>query len=450
MLPGLALLRHVVLPGLALLALSTSMNFPISSNISHVRHIATATPDQFDQHTAASFWNSADKIRDAYVAGNKTEGDRLQQALGIKYNPDGLIFDPECRKIYSPIDNSYFDWVHCIVASGGMAQYEVNGFINACVKSRIPVSAIDVFQRKITAPKSLQSLSSNFFANRTTSTPHGCMKAFASECITAVTVCCFLVDMLLEPQKLLPQHCECMKMLGDMLDIFMLGDDAYRHIDALEKLVEEHHLKFVELYGSECAKVKPHLVYHIVQKIRKFRKAMGCLGPERKHRLPKAVGRNCKTPNHLNLHVIKRAVNQICEELKGYSFAPMQLKREVEAPELKDSFGSGYDVFSVHVSKSARTPFGNVHVDDMIVVRSSGGLLLCKAYFFMKTTSLGSFQHSFFAHVQVYEQFDQLLWKPSANVLTTPLGTVVASVFFTPSAGGIRTLKLQYLHEAFN
>ena len=50
---------------------------------------------------------------------------------------------------------------------------------------------------------------------------------------------------------------------------------AVEKVDLLDRLVCEHHDRFVQLY-PECAKIKPHLAFHIVQAIAEFKVLLAC------------------------------------------------------------------------------------------------------------------------------------------------------------------------------
>ena len=70
--------------------------------------------------TDQDVWNMCDEL-EAAPAGQRAE---LQQFLGIKYQPDGLLYDRALRQFVSPTASNRFDVMH-IVASNGVLGVEM-------------------------------------------------------------------------------------------------------------------------------------------------------------------------------------------------------------------------------------------------------------------------------------------------------------------------------------
>ncbi len=80
----------------------------------------------------------------------------------------------------------YWDWMRYIVASGGLAQYQMNQAVRVIVQSGIPIHEIDEFQCKLTYPSNWTKLTKTFFADRVVDNNDAHIKAFAGEMLTAV------------------------------------------------------------------------------------------------------------------------------------------------------------------------------------------------------------------------------------------------------------------------
>ena len=222
---------------------------------------------------------------------SNTRLEELGTACGINYDPDSIIFDKSLRSVINPIDHTYWDWMHGLVASGGVAQLEVNGFCHAIVHAGISLESIDQFHAQVLWPcASRRDLSPQFFQKRVAEEPSGHIKAFAAETLSAVTVLAAFAVMVLQPAGSLPVHCTSMLLLATILDCFGFEAVALAHLDFLDDNVQRHHLLVVEVYGHIIAKFKMHQIYHCLQNFRKQRKLMSCCPMERKHKTAKGVG----------------------------------------------------------------------------------------------------------------------------------------------------------------
>ena len=63
----------------------------------------------------------------------------LEKAMGLKYDPDGFIWDRRLRPYTDPIESTMFDPMHTWLTSGGIAQYHVilTAFCMALLLTRI-------------------------------------------------------------------------------------------------------------------------------------------------------------------------------------------------------------------------------------------------------------------------------------------------------------------------
>jgi hypothetical protein len=117
----------------------------------------------------------------------------LEKSLGLNFSPDGIVFDRSLWRIFGPVSSTIWDWMHCLVASGGAGQYAVNGFCLHVRQHGVSLEDLDKFastlrggNRKFSAP-----LKKTWFQDRVvTDTPSQAhhVKGFAGECLTAVAV----------------------------------------------------------------------------------------------------------------------------------------------------------------------------------------------------------------------------------------------------------------------
>ena len=87
-------------------------------------HVDSAEYDRMDPHTPESKYELARDVQACAQGGGNLA--HVQQSTGIKWDPEGVLWDDLVRSTLRPPWCEYPDWMHVYVASGGVAQYEVN------------------------------------------------------------------------------------------------------------------------------------------------------------------------------------------------------------------------------------------------------------------------------------------------------------------------------------
>ena len=96
----------------------------------------------------------------------RTEFGLMERAFGITFDICNVIFDRRLRTIYSVIDNTYYDPMHVLLASGGVAAFEVNAFIvHAVTEHNLDLDDLAAFKNSISFPWQGQ-LKGSFFKAR--------------------------------------------------------------------------------------------------------------------------------------------------------------------------------------------------------------------------------------------------------------------------------------------
>jgi len=80
--------------------------------------------------------------------------DNLSQVYGITYNTSSIMFDERLLKFATPATGTYWDWMHILVASGGVLQYEANQLVRSIVQAGVGLAELDEFASKngVTSP----------------------------------------------------------------------------------------------------------------------------------------------------------------------------------------------------------------------------------------------------------------------------------------------------------
>ena len=98
-------------------------------------HVTSPNMEACQKHTASSYREMVEILeglkRDPTTTADAF--DKAQQILGITYDPTSLVFDKRLREIAGIPDAIFWDWQHCLLSSGGVAQYGINQFLRAVV-----------------------------------------------------------------------------------------------------------------------------------------------------------------------------------------------------------------------------------------------------------------------------------------------------------------------------
>eukprot|EP00959_Pyramimonas_sp_CCMP1952_P306647 6417533-Pyramimonas_sp.AAC.1 len=161
----------------------------------------------------------------------KSHVETMEQLTGIKYQPNGLLWDRTLKPHFSVVSHIAEDWMHGCCSSGGIGQYECNAFVIAVIRNSelkrqgLDLAKIDEFQQTIRWPGRGRGLSKEFFRTQVRMGDAGHLACFATETIMAVEVLMFLSVLVLEPQGHLQGQRDCLARLHRMLGILRHGWD---------------------------------------------------------------------------------------------------------------------------------------------------------------------------------------------------------------------------------
>ena len=126
---------------------------PIVEGLAHV-----LDPDmsKWHAHTTETFAEMVQRLSTANASGDLKMLQTLQQVLGIVYEPRGVIFDPDLLQLTKAPTTVYWDFMHCMYASGGIAAYHVNQYARVLLEHGITLVDLDCFQKSIKWPKNAE------------------------------------------------------------------------------------------------------------------------------------------------------------------------------------------------------------------------------------------------------------------------------------------------------
>jgi hypothetical protein len=109
------------------------------------------------------------------------------------------------------------------------------------------------------------------------------LKVFASELVTLIPLISAFCADVLQPAGVLLEHINCWLLLHDVVSL-LKTNEAPNQLALLQRLVEEHHQAFCNVYGAAGAKPKLHYMLHLAATVRLTGDVMACFVTERKHR----------------------------------------------------------------------------------------------------------------------------------------------------------------------
>ena len=357
----------------------------------YLKHVATALPGEFELKSDMDFWLDCDKLHAEFVrwqAKLTTKGafQKLEKQVGIKYDPHSLGYDKYLRKIIG-INNACPDWMHSLLASGGLGQYHLNAFVLELLEQypQMTLEALDDFAAEITWRRNSRQ-PRNFFVNRFMLTGGSHLKAFAGEVILATRALTFFVDKVLLPRGLMPEHCSCLKMLQRIIEMLLTGDSVVSRAAELHAAIVEHHKKALSLYGEDIMKIKPHLMMHVPKKLQEHGANSHCFHGERKHIKTKGISESC---NGLGFHlaVLRKGIAHDLAAMSRSRCVEIYLHEPVAempalAPFMKHFFGEGPYNDIPKASRSIGTKLCNIYHSEVVLFTSHVGPSIGVCQFF--------------------------------------------------------------------
>ena len=218
---------------------------------------------------------------------------KLYQEAGFNWSPYHVLMSDMSLHANLP-DSIYWDWMHTILSSGGVAQYELNQLLRRIRRlsphQDIDASIEEFLREHVVFPKAQKShiALKLDLEERVRDKDGKHVRAFASEMILLVVGIGLWCCVFLTPENLLQDEARCFELLGRIVYILRMGPRAVWKVQLLQRLVLEHHKLFVRLYPS-AAKPKVHYLLHIPGCLHRFGVNLSCFVTERRHKVGKKI-----------------------------------------------------------------------------------------------------------------------------------------------------------------
>ena len=219
---------------------------PYFDDDSGFAHIICPDTSKFTKHTNDTFFmmvNELETIDDKKLLAEK------EKKYGLNYQPSELLWCGEVRKHLRFPYIVYWDHMHCLTASGGIAQHMVNQIVlRFSHKLKMPIAAWDDFHRKLQGIQ--PPLRKDFFQTRIVNRPRANFKAFASDCLAAMDVIglWLLTVPGMDDCPPLEGEIRCFWHMFTIIQILRRGNIA--DLPRLKKEIEEHHRLYFKVFPA--------------------------------------------------------------------------------------------------------------------------------------------------------------------------------------------------------
>ena len=318
---------------------------------------------QCKPHTNSTFKAMLDFLDTTARSGDDVG--QLEKRLGLRYDPDGLVYDLGLRAVVRVPECIIWDFQHCLLSSGGIAQYHINQFLLKLYKV-MPAELVASFCNSITLPRSWPRLPKSWFITRVVKGEKSHLRGFSSEVMTAAYLLSLLAHFVLLPTGRLLADAQAIFKLTLVLDFASLGDGVVERIQDFDNAIDDYCDSFLGLY-YQCSKPKLHYMSHIADNIRRNRAFLSCFAPERRHHFTKQLASFMY--NALGKSLSSRSIYHFVEACKeAHSFCVPRLNHSKQLPlsEIPASLIQ-MQVVEAFEGRSVTLAIGTVHKLDMVI-----------------------------------------------------------------------------------
>ncbi len=257
----------------------------------YLLHYSSAEWNRFDLWTHERFSSMQALVKETWETKPRAAAVEMERHCGVSFESGiGLVWGP-ARSIARVPECLYWDAMHCIWASGGIAQYEANQFLLCTSEAGIPLRMVNEFKNRFVLPIGSKTLHAFDLEERVVPGIDKHIRGFAQEIMSLLVVLFTFGDLVLRPRGLLLRHVRCMELLYEITEL-LTKPQGRCDVPHLRVLNSEHHALFTSLYPA-CVKPKLHYVWHVLDCRERFGMLMMCFAPERKHRESKQLGSFC-------------------------------------------------------------------------------------------------------------------------------------------------------------
>lgn len=296
------------------LAIHDRRNFLIPSTCTDLTKIVPST----DQTIA-----DAVALLKANVGGAPGHFKDMQQAIGIKYAPLGVLFSNRLTGRISLVSSVMYDWMHCYMCNG-IFSTEVGLLLGKLAAADVSSTFIHNRVQAYTWPRRLSSRSATgkcMFQKRT-GTLSSELKCSASEGLSMFRVLrdVLWTEVLPHADRPLVDAIRCYFALCKVIDVLLAIPRGGVDHNVLRQCILRHLDMYLAVYTSENWFPKCHYAIHLADHLQSKGLLLSCWTHERKHKQIKKFGNELdNTSNDFEKNVI---LNQLFCQLESLKKKP--------------------------------------------------------------------------------------------------------------------------------
>jgi hypothetical protein len=267
--------------------------------------------DLFHMMTDDEFYRLADMLVERKGELSKGAFDKLEKAIGIAYDEDGLIFDVPLRKFVPLVSITTFDWMHLLLCSAGCIQQEFYNFLKRCRRElKIHYRHIRQFvssdrwcwpRGTRLEPSKLKGVFSD--SREAHSTSETGFRAQASEVLGIYPLLRRFSEIRVEPSGKLLTEVASFTASCLALDTIMACKMGFADKTMLDPVLLDYFRKTKATYGESSIKPKHHGMLHVPKQ-----ELWDCFPMERKNKVPKVIANAFLNTGRYEKSVVTRTV----------------------------------------------------------------------------------------------------------------------------------------------
>ena len=276
----------------------------------------------FDRASDADIEEKHDLLRELDRLGTtKGEFEKVEKALGLTYNPLGLLSDMELRPFVRVASSWTYDPTHVCFCSG-IAHREIDEFLRCLKLHQVGFASLaELMTASWHWPRFKQSKVTNrqvqdvFSDARQESFNNNGFKASGSEILVIYPILRWLCADSLEPNGVAIPEVQSFIAMCAVLDHVRPGTFC-KNTALLDQAVSEHMAKFISAYSASLVKPKHHMAHHQGEQLRRDGMLLDTWAPERFHKITKSCVDDVTNTVAFERSCIVRLVASVVNELE--------------------------------------------------------------------------------------------------------------------------------------
>jgi hypothetical protein len=293
------------------------------SSDGYIVDISCGDNTKFDHVSDKELYDKHDMLNELSSTATPGEFKQIEQAMGIAFNPVGVLSDRELRPHVRLASVWTYDPMHICFANG-ICHFEMTTFLHCLRQHSVHFSSISQLMKGWAWAKCRQKRANEqlaravFSPSREKSFLNTTFKATGSEILMVYPILRWLCTETLEAEAIASEEVKSFISMTRVLDGVRPGAPSRCDLDAC---VSQHIANFVAAYGKHSCKPKHHSGCHMAAQLARDTMLIDTWAPERFHKLTKTVAEDIVNTGSFKTSVITRLVGCVIADLQEPSSA---------------------------------------------------------------------------------------------------------------------------------